>query len=204
VLLISHFFSYLIGVLCVLLFVFVCAQVSIYPDAVIVLQTDTPRVPTPFRTESQPVPALALSPSRHIVAGVAGVLGGLLGPYERFGGDRIVTDYLWANGHHPFGPFSNATRVSRVMADAALRHDVVGRMDAALRIVGSAMAEIEAMGLRYLSDHGFDFEDVEGGGAGDATGSGCVLVRFFFFLIFFFFFVSVCEFRYVDRSNSHR
>lgn len=62
---------------------------------------------------------------RHIVAGLASVVGGLSAPYEKASHihERPVVNWLLAAGCHPFGPFSNASHVSQLLQDVALvRH----------------------------------------------------------------------------------
>lgn len=60
---------------------------------------------------------------RAVVAGVAAVLGGLSAPFE----DLVVRrrsvlrhDWLWAVGHHPFGPLSNTPSLSLLLQDIML------------------------------------------------------------------------------------
>lgn len=59
---------------------------------------------------------------RHILAGLASVVGGLSAPYEKasHAHERHVVNWLWAAGCHPFGPFSNTSRVSQMLRDVAL------------------------------------------------------------------------------------
>lgn len=59
---------------------------------------------------------------RHIVAGLASVVGGLSAPYEKVSHihERPVVNWLLAAGCHPFGPFSNASQISQLLQDVAL------------------------------------------------------------------------------------
>lgn len=59
---------------------------------------------------------------RHIVAGLASVVGGLSAPYEKVSHihERPVVNWLLAAGCHPFGPFSNTSRISQLLQDVAL------------------------------------------------------------------------------------
>lgn len=59
---------------------------------------------------------------RHILAGLASVVGGLSAPYEKASHvhERPVVNWLCATGCHPFGPFSNTSQVSQLLQDAAL------------------------------------------------------------------------------------
>jgi len=72
-------------------------------------------------SETKKMKAIPNSPQRHIVAGLAAVVGGLVAPYERASHihDRPVLNWLWASGHHPFGPFSNTSSVSHLLLDTA-------------------------------------------------------------------------------------
>lgn len=72
-------------------------------------------------SETKRMMAIPASPQRHIMAGLAAVVGGLVAPYERASHihDRPVLDWLWASGHHPFGPFSNTSSVSHLLKDTA-------------------------------------------------------------------------------------
>lgn len=64
-------------------------------------------------------PSLA---QRHILAGLASAVGGLSAPYERASHihERPVVNWLWAAGCHPFGPFSNSSKISQILQDVAL------------------------------------------------------------------------------------
>lgn len=59
---------------------------------------------------------------RHILAGLASVVGGLSAPYEKASHvhERPVVNWLWATGCHPFGPFSNTSLISQMLQDVAL------------------------------------------------------------------------------------
>lgn len=59
---------------------------------------------------------------RHILAGLASVVGGLSAPYEKASHvhERPVVNWLWAAGSHPFGPFSNTSHISQMLCDVAL------------------------------------------------------------------------------------
>lgn len=59
---------------------------------------------------------------RHILAGLASVVGGLSAPFEKASHvhERPVVNWLWAAGCHPFGPFSNTSKISQMLHDVAL------------------------------------------------------------------------------------
>lgn len=91
------------------------------------------------------------SPQRHIIAGLAAVVGGLVAPYERASHihDRPILDWLWASGHHPFGPFSNTSTVSHMLRDTARRNAVYARMHVALKTIRESTDNIQA----FISEH---------------------------------------------------
>lgn len=59
---------------------------------------------------------------RHILAGLASVVGGLSAPFEKASHvhERPVVNWLWAAGCHPFGPFSNTSKISQMLHDVAV------------------------------------------------------------------------------------
>lgn len=59
---------------------------------------------------------------RHILAGLASAVGGLSAPYERASHihERPIVNWLWASGCHPYGPFSNTSKISQMLQDVAL------------------------------------------------------------------------------------
>lgn len=59
---------------------------------------------------------------RHVLAGLASVVGGLSAPYEKASHvhERPVVNWLLAMGCHPFGPFSNTSQISQMLRDVAL------------------------------------------------------------------------------------
>lgn len=66
--------------------------------------------------------AIPSEAQRHILAGLASVVGGLSAPYEKASHvhERPVVNWLWAAGCHPFGPFSNTSKISQMLHDVAL------------------------------------------------------------------------------------
>lgn len=67
----------------------------------------------------QAIPSQA---QRHIIAGLASVVGGVSAPYEKASHvhERPVVNWLLAAGCHPFGPFSNTSQLSQMLQDVAL------------------------------------------------------------------------------------
>jgi hypothetical protein len=66
--------------------------------------------------------AIPSQAQRHILAGIATVVGGLSAPYAKASHvhERPIVNWLWAAGCHPFGPFSNTSHVSQMLLDVAL------------------------------------------------------------------------------------
>lgn len=75
-----------------------------------------------YVSETQRRHALPSQAQRHILAGLASVVGGLSAPYEKASHvhERPVVNWLWAAGCHPFGPFSNTSHISQMLLDVAL------------------------------------------------------------------------------------
>ncbi|KAG5012609.1 hypothetical protein JHK82_024752 [Glycine max] len=59
---------------------------------------------------------------RHILAGLASVVGDLSAPYEKacHVHESPIVNWLWAVGCHSFGPFSNTSHISQMLLDVAL------------------------------------------------------------------------------------
>ena len=73
-------------------------------------------------SETERQHAIPSQVQRHILAGIASALGGVSAPYEKtsHAHERPVTNWLWAAGCHPFGPFSNVSQMSQMLQDVAL------------------------------------------------------------------------------------
>ncbi|CAI0626534.1 unnamed protein product [Linum tenue] len=91
-------------------------------DVVIVLQHQADAVPLSYVSEIDRRTALPSLSQRHIMAGLASAVGGLSAPYEKASHvhERPVVNWLLAAGCHPFGPFSNSSRTSKLLQDVAL------------------------------------------------------------------------------------
>lgn len=74
-----------------------------------------------YVSETERRHALPSQAQRHILAGLASAVGGLVAPYERASRvhERPVLNWLWAVGYHPFGPFSNSSGISLMLHDVA-------------------------------------------------------------------------------------
>ncbi|KAL2629904.1 hypothetical protein R1flu_014590 [Riccia fluitans] len=121
-------------------------------DSVFVLQHGNDSVPLSYGSDTARRHANANSPQRHIIAGLASVVGGIAAPYERASHihGRPMHNWLWASGHHPFGPFSNTSTISQLLVDTSLRNTIYSRVDMALRKIRDANEKIQAFTSEYL------------------------------------------------------
>ncbi|KAJ6295182.1 hypothetical protein OIU76_023148 [Salix suchowensis] len=94
-------------------------------------------------------PSLA---QRHILAGLASTVGGLSAPYEKASHEheRPVVNCLLATGCHPFGPFSNSSKVSKMLQDVALRNTIYARVDSALHRIREMSEAVQTFAAEYL------------------------------------------------------
>ncbi|KAI5081905.1 hypothetical protein GOP47_0001648 [Adiantum capillus-veneris] len=121
-------------------------------DSIFVLQHGKASIDLSYVSETEKLKVEPISPQRHILAGLASVLGGLVAPYEKASHihERPVLNWLWASGCHPFGPFSNHSGISQLMADNAIRNGIYARVDKALRNVRDMTENIQAFASEHL------------------------------------------------------
>lgn len=121
-------------------------------DVVIVLQHQSEKIPLSYVSETERRHADPSQVQRHILAGLASVVGGLSAPYEKASHvhERPVVNWLWATGCHPFGPFSNTSQVSQLLQDAALRNTIYARVDSALRRIRETSEVVQSFATEYL------------------------------------------------------
>ncbi|KAF5819150.1 hypothetical protein HanXRQr2_Chr02g0074391 [Helianthus annuus] len=121
-------------------------------DVVIVLQHQSEKIPLSYVSETERRHVFPSQAQRHIVAGLASVVGGLSAPYEKASHvhERPVVNWLLAAGCHPFGPFSNASRVSQLLQDVALRNTIYARVDSALHRIRETSESVQAFAGEYL------------------------------------------------------
>ncbi|KAL0457511.1 UNVERIFIED_CONTAM: hypothetical protein Slati_1090300 [Sesamum latifolium] len=95
------------------------------------------------------IPSLA---QRHVLAGLASVVGGLSAPYEKASHvhERPVVNWLLAAGCHPFGPFSNTSQISQLLRDVALRNTIYARVDSALHRIRETSEAVQAFAAEHL------------------------------------------------------
>ncbi|PPD96911.1 hypothetical protein GOBAR_DD06069 [Gossypium barbadense] len=121
-------------------------------DVVIVLEHQSPNIPMSYVSETERRHAIPSQAQRHIVAGLASAVGGLSAPYEKASHvhERPVVNWLWAAGCHPFGPFSNTSRISQMLQDVALRNTIYARVDSALRTIRDTSEAVQSFAAEYL------------------------------------------------------
>ncbi|KAI5402512.1 hypothetical protein KIW84_050218 [Lathyrus oleraceus] len=121
-------------------------------DVVIVLEHQNEKIPLSYVSETHKRHAVPFQAQRHILAGLASVVGGLSAPYEKasHAHERHVVNWLWAAGCHPFGPFSNTSRVSQMLRDVALRNSIYARVDSVLRKIRETSETVQAFAAEYL------------------------------------------------------
>ncbi|KAH6769575.1 transmembrane protein [Perilla frutescens var. hirtella] len=121
-------------------------------DVVIVLQHETKKIPLNYVSELDRRHAVPVHAQRHILAGLASVVGGLSAPYEKasHAHERPVVNWLLAAGCHPFGPFSNTSQISQLLRDVALRNSVYARVDAALHRIRDTSESVQAFAAEHL------------------------------------------------------
>ncbi|KAK2990222.1 hypothetical protein RJ640_014674 [Escallonia rubra] len=105
-----------------------------------------------YVSETQRRHAIPSQVQRHILAGLASVVGGLSAPYEKASHvhERPVVNWLLATGCHPFGPFSNSSQISRMLQDVALRNTIYARVDSALHRIRDTSETVQAFAGEYL------------------------------------------------------
>ncbi|XP_047317007.1 uncharacterized protein LOC124920547 [Impatiens glandulifera] len=121
-------------------------------DVVIVLEHQNENIPLSYVSETEKRVAIPSQAQRHVMAGLASVVGGVSAPYEKASHvhERPVVNWLWATGCHPFGPFSNASKVSEMLQDVALRNAIYARVDAALHQIRGTSEEVQSFAAEYL------------------------------------------------------
>ncbi|KAK6160966.1 hypothetical protein DH2020_004347 [Rehmannia glutinosa] len=121
-------------------------------DVVIVLQHQSEKIPLSYVSELERRHAIPSQAQRHILAGLASVVGGLSAPYEKASHvhERPVVNWLLAAGCHPFGPFSNTSRISQMLKDVALRNTIYARVDSALHRIRDTSEAVQAFAAEHL------------------------------------------------------
>ncbi|WCJ23297.1 hypothetical protein M5689_005329 [Euphorbia peplus] len=121
-------------------------------DVVIVLEHQHEKIPLSYVSETERRHAFPSLAQRHILAGLVSTVGGLSAPYEKASHvhERPVVNWLWAAGCHPFGPFSNSSKVSKLLQDVALRNTIYARVDSALHRIRETSEAVQVFAAEYL------------------------------------------------------
>ncbi|GAB4842998.1 hypothetical protein Ancab_012976 [Ancistrocladus abbreviatus] len=121
-------------------------------DVVIVLEHQNEKIPLSYVSETERRHAVPSQAQRHILAGLASAVGGLSAPYEKASHvhERPLLNWLWASGCHPYGPFSNASKISQILLDVALRNTIYACVDSALHRIRDTSEAIQAFAGEYL------------------------------------------------------
>ncbi len=125
-------------------------------DAVLVIQNNQDAVEVPYFADGKRLHVNPRKPTQHIVAGLVQSLGGIVPPYSRYSPphDRIVENYIWSYGNHPFGPFSVNNGMSQIFFDMALRNEVLSRLNSGLMLTRDAISRIEHFARAHVLDDG--------------------------------------------------
>ncbi|GIM11224.1 hypothetical protein Vretimale_14738 [Volvox reticuliferus] len=91
-------------------------------------------------------------PSRAIIAGLATALGGIVPVHQRYcrAERTVVEDWRWSVGAVPWGPYSNYTALSSVLAATARRNMLVARIEKPLRKLITALNKIDEFIVKHL------------------------------------------------------
>lgn len=108
----------------------------------------------PFFSDDGLVSLNGRAVERHIVAGLAEALGAVTNPFQNYNLDKqaIVEDYLWAHGHHPFGPFSVTASLSDLMLDTIVRNAILSRLTSAMALLNGAVDAVKALFLDFIPE----------------------------------------------------
>eukprot|EP00003_Mantamonas_plastica_P025575 TRINITY_DN5042_c0_g1_i3.p1 TRINITY_DN5042_c0_g1~~TRINITY_DN5042_c0_g1_i3.p1 ORF type:complete len:832 (+),score=235.54 TRINITY_DN5042_c0_g1_i3:3-2498(+) len=123
-------------------------------DFVVVLQTNGTAKRMPMFSETKMLYRSARNPNQEILAGLLKALGGISAPTTRFSQlhQRSVTDFSWAIGAHPFGPFSNETQISQIFVDSVLRNSIISRINAAFHTIQESVALVDDFAKEYVQN----------------------------------------------------
>ncbi|KAF2077814.1 hypothetical protein CYY_000859 [Polysphondylium violaceum] len=104
--------------------------------------------------------------NRQIVAGLANSQG-IMGPTLRYSEphQRLVNNYLWSYGQHPFGFFGNTSEISQIFIDSIIRNTIITSVQSSNQNLNLALQKITDFSTKYLIDSlGYDVDDVPYGG----------------------------------------
>jgi hypothetical protein len=130
-------------------------------QGVVALQRDTDQVPLPFYVDGYQLHKSGKNPTGHILAGLASAMGGLMPPGRRFSRhhQRTVLELEWANGFHPFAPFSGASErhpsLSDLEVDVAKRNIVLSRLDHSIEVLKGTVGRLHFFILNNMPEAKF-------------------------------------------------
>jgi len=121
-------------------------------DAILVLQTNATNISIPFFYGQEKITMSGGDTTRHILAGVLSVLGGIVNPWVALQSTNTVeTDFRWAVGYHPFGPFmTQCTRISHIFHDTIIRNGVISAITHGFQYLNITQYLISRMAQAYL------------------------------------------------------
>ena len=119
-----------------------------FEDTVLVLQTNsTEKIAYPFFAGDKKVKLNPKQITNHIMAGIMNVLIGTVDVCQHFSSQhgKVVNDFTWAFGYHPFCPFSefNYPQVSEIFIDIGLRNLILVRTNNAISNVKEAVTLVD-------------------------------------------------------------
>jgi len=90
--------------------------------------------------------------ARHVIAGLARALAGVVPPQARYDplGEVVTSDWRWAVGATPFGPYSNFTGVSEITQSIARRNLLLSHTSAMLKQLQEQLNEFDAFVSRHF------------------------------------------------------
>ncbi|KYR03063.1 transmembrane protein [Tieghemostelium lacteum] len=136
-------------------------------EAVVVLQSriTTKDYDNIYYTDNVTVDIDTKHLNRYIIAGLANSQGAM-GPTFRFSPEhfRLVNNYLWSFGQHPFGYFGNSSAISQLFVDCIVRNTIVTTLQASDYSLNLAFNKIQEFSQRYLvNSFGYDLDEVPTG-----------------------------------------
>ncbi|EGC34086.1 hypothetical protein DICPUDRAFT_94882 [Dictyostelium purpureum] len=131
-------------------------------DAIVVLQTNHSFNSTLYKGNKQVEVNSLTTTNRNIIAGIAESQG-LMGPTIKYSEahGRLINNFLWGFGHHPFGFFSsNNSRISQIFIDGIIRNTIITSVQSSEINLKSAFDRVSEFTQKYLLDSlGFEIKD---------------------------------------------
>eukprot|EP01113_Clastostelium_recurvatum_P004928 TRINITY_DN1218_c1_g1_i1.p1 TRINITY_DN1218_c1_g1~~TRINITY_DN1218_c1_g1_i1.p1 ORF type:complete len:385 (+),score=84.20 TRINITY_DN1218_c1_g1_i1:2-1156(+) len=134
-------------------------------DAVVVIQSNQTELAVPYFMGKNTISLDGSRVSRHIIAGLATSIGGIVPPMLRYSPvhDSVMYDYTWAMGAHPWGHFTGSDYISQIFLDAGIRNSVLSHVHNAARMMRQAIDQVDDFSREYVYDaFGEDHNDGDG------------------------------------------